>query len=485
MATPYLPGHSGSLTYYNPFPTDPARAREHWLNYLSNATLAKYTADSIGRLIERSSREQLAALDEVNGTLQQGFAGVQGGLLAVADGVRGLTAEQARGNHLLALANAQLDGLNTGVEQANRTLSTIDSRLVLLVEQQHLSNVLQENMAELLRVPDEEKKRHADIKWGLKFCKDALRDPDLYHDGLKYLLQAERALPEDYFVLRQIGMLYLYAPPLLDLAQAREYLVKAAKYAAVDSHPDAERISHVLAKSLLLPFSRQAEPDAKAISRFAAETYRHAAQAHYNLGTFADALRLIGKAISLDPDDDELNFCKAKYLAAAGLSSEVLVVLRMLPETNNYVQKVLGDYDLANCGGPQWVTRVLAHRATEAKRLAEEWPRRMVAALRRSGMSEENVTRLLTQGGTVVAWGDNNAGQINVPAGLSGVTAIAAGGYHTVALKTDGTVVAWGAGGEGQSGHQHYGQTTVLAGLSGVVAIAATGKHTVALVIKD
>ena len=395
-------------------------------------------------MIERSSREQLAALDEVNGTLQQGFAGVQGGLLTVADGVRGLAAEQASGNHLLALANAQLDGLNTGVEQANRTLSTIDSRLVLLVEQQHLSNVLQENMAELLRVPDEEKKRHADIKWGLKFCKDALRDPDLYHDGLKYLLQAERALPEDYFVLRQIGMLYLYAPPLLDLAQAREYLVKAAKYAAVDSHPDAERISHVLAKSLLLPFSQQAEPDAKAISRFAAETYRHAAQAHYNLGTFADALRLIGKAISLDPDDDELNFCKAKYLAAAGLSSEVLVVLRMLPETNNYVQKVLGDYDLANCGGPQWVTRVLAHvlahRAiisclrVRTARLAEEWLRWTGAALRRSGMSEEKVTRLLTQGGTVVAWGDNGFGQTTVPAGLSGVVAIAATGKHTVAL---------------------------------------------------
>ena len=73
----------------------------------------------------------------------------------------------------------------------------------------------------------------------------------------------------------------------------------------------------------------------------------------------------------------------------------------------------------------------------------------------------------------------------SVPAGLSGVTAIAAGGYHTVALKTDGTVVAWGAGGEGQSGHQHYGQTTVLAGLSGVVAIAAGDSHTVALVIKD
>ena len=66
---------------------------------------------------------------------------------------------------------------------------------------------------------------------------------------------------------------------------------------------------------------------------------------------------------------------------------------------------------------------------------------------------------------------------LNFPAHLSGVTAIAAGLYHTVALKTDGTVVARGL--------NCSGQTTVPAGLSGVVAIAATGKHTVALVIKD
>jgi hypothetical protein len=73
----------------------------------------------------------------------------------------------------------------------------------------------------------------------------------------------------------------------------------------------------------------------------------------------------------------------------------------------------------------------------------------------------------------VVAWGRNNQGQTTVPAGLSGVVAIAAGGEHTVALKSDGTVVAWG--------YNYAGQTTVPAGLSGVVAIAAGAWHTVAL----
>jgi len=46
--------------------------------------------------------------------------------------------------------------------------------------------------------------------------------------------------------------------------------------------------------------------------------------------------------------------------------------------------------------------------------------------------------------GTVVAWGDNNDGETDVPAGLSGVVAIAAGDDYSLALKSDGTVVAWG-----------------------------------------
>jgi hypothetical protein len=75
--------------------------------------------------------------------------------------------------------------------------------------------------------------------------------------------------------------------------------------------------------------------------------------------------------------------------------------------------------------------------------------------------------------GTVVAWGYNAFGQATVPDGLSGVTKIAAGNIHSVALKSDGTLVAWGRGSQGP--------TTVPAGLSGVTAIAAGNYHTLAL----
>ncbi|NBQ56687.1 MAG: hypothetical protein EBU36_08655, partial [Verrucomicrobia bacterium] len=46
--------------------------------------------------------------------------------------------------------------------------------------------------------------------------------------------------------------------------------------------------------------------------------------------------------------------------------------------------------------------------------------------------------------GTVVAWGNNDAGQTEVPAGLDRVVGISAGLYHNVALRADGTVRTWG-----------------------------------------
>jgi alpha-tubulin suppressor-like RCC1 family protein len=73
----------------------------------------------------------------------------------------------------------------------------------------------------------------------------------------------------------------------------------------------------------------------------------------------------------------------------------------------------------------------------------------------------------------VVAWGANDYSQTMVPSGLTGVTAIAAGGYHTLALKNDGTVVAWG--------DNSIGQRTVPTGVTGVTAIAAGYNYSVAV----
>jgi hypothetical protein len=77
----------------------------------------------------------------------------------------------------------------------------------------------------------------------------------------------------------------------------------------------------------------------------------------------------------------------------------------------------------------------------------------------------------LRSNGTVVAWGGSNDwDQLDVPEGLSGVIAIAAGPRHNLALKSDGTVVAWG-----------FGWTGFPAMPMGATAIAAGDRSTLTL----
>jgi hypothetical protein len=75
--------------------------------------------------------------------------------------------------------------------------------------------------------------------------------------------------------------------------------------------------------------------------------------------------------------------------------------------------------------------------------------------------------------GTVAAWGDDSDGQCDVPLTLQPALAIAGGGYHSLALQADGTVAAWGAG--------DSGQTNVPAGLANVIGISAGTWHSLAL----
>jgi len=73
--------------------------------------------------------------------------------------------------------------------------------------------------------------------------------------------------------------------------------------------------------------------------------------------------------------------------------------------------------------------------------------------------------------GRVVAVGENKDGQCNV-SGWREIVAVSAGGSHTVGLKSDGTVVAIGNNKDGQCNTR---------GWSNIVAVSAGGSHTVGL----
>lgn len=75
--------------------------------------------------------------------------------------------------------------------------------------------------------------------------------------------------------------------------------------------------------------------------------------------------------------------------------------------------------------------------------------------------------------GSVVGWGRNDFGQCNTPAAATDVVVVAAGEYHSLAIKAGGSVLAWGKTDEGQC--------TVPSTATSAVAVAAGGYHSLAL----
>ena len=109
----------------------------------------------------------------------------------------------------------------------------------------------------------------------------------------------------------------------------------------------------------------------------------------------------------------------------------------------------------------------------------------------------EHSLALLSSGGRVMAWGKNASGQlgnhstinsevaVEVREGLGGVTAISAGGEHSLARLSNGKVMAWGKNATGQLGNGSTTNSSMavevkeLSGLT-VMAISAGGNHSLA-----
>jgi tetratricopeptide (TPR) repeat protein len=254
--------------YWRPW-KDNANLVDSYLDYTRDISLAKYGADTIGKYINESSKEQVLAIKNLE-------ANIMGGLNIV-----------------------------------NQTLTFINRNLDIQIEQQKLSNLLLQNIVELLRVPDSEKERQRSIELGVKFFVNASKDADLYADALEELLKAESLMKQDYFVLHRIGCIYLYVEKYIHPEKALDYFIRAAKYASVESDINAVRLINALTNNFKTTNSKLNSSE-QLIGHLAADSYDKAALAAYILGRFDEAVNYQTKALKYN-ETLEFRFLLAKY----------------------------------------------------------------------------------------------------------------------------------------------------------------------------
>jgi hypothetical protein len=314
--------------YWRPWKKE-ANAIDSWFDYIKDTQLAKYTADSVGSYISEASQEQIGAIN------------------SLADDIGFLNYDLNRG----------FEGISSLLETTNETLSFINENLEMQLEVQRVGNVLLGNIAKLLRVPDSEKQRQHHIELGCKFYTNTVKDDDLFNDSLNEFLAAEKLMPQDYFVLHRIGMIYLFSKKNTNIQLALEYFLRAAKYASVESDTDAARLANILTQNSYSKDEEDTEDlyentciytDTELIGQLAAESYEKAALACYILGDFEQAVVNAQKAKQLNPEP-KYGFKLSKYLARAG-KSELAVT-----ELNEAIEKLpklfigtYNDLDLLN-----------------------------------------------------------------------------------------------------------------------------------------
>lgn len=297
--------------YWRPWKKD-ANLLDSYFDYVKDVSLVKYGADLVGQYIMESSKEQVEAINQLGEM-------ISGGLNLLSD----------------------------QISEVNESLLFINRNLDIQIEQQRLTNLLLEDIVELLRVPESEKKRMHSIELGIKFFVNASSNSDLFADSLEEFLKAESLMKQDYFVLHRIGCIYLYVEKFIDPVKAIDYFSRAGKYAEIESDIDAVHLVNVLIKDLSSQ-DFEDEDNLKDIGLLAADSYQKAAFAAYVLGRFDEAVNFQKKALRLN-NVPEISFILAKYQVRNNNVDEALVTLdHCINESPIFAAAIFKEIDLIN-----------------------------------------------------------------------------------------------------------------------------------------
>lgn len=345
---------------------------EAWRDYIQDNTRATMVADRVGKYLDVTSERQRDAIREAS------FKQIQANKeIAVFQ-----AKEQRRGTRILAntiweASEKQIKAIQAAanliggkIDVTNKHLSNLNRRMDMSIEQQKLSNNILNNIAELLKIPNSEKERQQAITLGIKFFVNASKDEDLFQDSLDNFLKAEQMQPQDYFVLHRIGCIYLYVPKLMDIEKASIYFDKAAKYAAVESDPDAVRIANLLTNNVNAEYTKL-RTDVNSIGLLAADSYNKAALAYYVMGDDEKAVLQQAKAVQFNPTVTN-KFTQAKYLCREGkdMGKAMNVLSNTIDQDIEIVNAIPLDMDLIE---KQETLDLLNFKTEEAENILDDW----------------------------------------------------------------------------------------------------------------
>ena len=343
-----------------------------WSDYVRDNTRATMIADKVGRYMEINSDRQREAIREATSRQIESdreIANFQAKEQRRTTRILANEIWEASEKQAKAIATAA-NLIGGKIDVTNKYLSDLNRRMDMSIEQQKLTNNILSNIAELLKIPNSEKERQQAITQGIKFFVNASKDEDLFQDALDNFLKAEQMQPQDYFVLHRIGCIYLYVPKLINMQKASLYFDKAAKYAAVESDPDAVRIANLLTNNVNAEYTKL-RTDVNSIGLLAADSYNKAALVYYVMGDDEKAVLQQAKAVQFNPTVTN-KFTQAKYLCREGkdMGKAMNVLSNTIDQDIEIVNAIPLDMDLIE---KQETLDLLNFKTEEAENILDDW----------------------------------------------------------------------------------------------------------------
>jgi hypothetical protein len=299
------------LTYYNPFNKDAPGLVQSYFNYLKDVNLVDYASQKVAQSIENASKEQIKAL-------------------------------------------------NVG-------FNMLDQRLTRIINEQTATNLLLEDIKELLKIPDSEKQKNHHINQGVKFLSQISVNSSFVGDAIKEFEAAKKISHRDWFVLYNLGLLYLFYPEKFDIEKARLNFIDSLKYAVLDksfsvkksylhSIQSSKERNWELENKTFGVIYRQFEDETSVPYFHISDTCLSLALIDYIQGDFDNAVSNCTSALSTIFDLEievpihplflsKLYFFKAKYSCRANNQNSKQIYLDIEKCLNpNYSGKVLSEY---------------------------------------------------------------------------------------------------------------------------------------------